>query len=139
MEFRLEVTDDWPPVSTETLWVEELGDKTYRIDNSPFFVRDLAVDDTVTGLETDGPFLTFVEKVMSGGHSTLWVIVLEYSIKDALIESVRSQGCFVEVSPWPSLLSLDVPTKSSLEDVRLALQTFGLDSSISVVEGCLGR
>jgi hypothetical protein len=138
MEFRLEVTDDWPPVSSETLWVEELSYGRFRIDNSPFFVRDLAVDDIVAGLETDSPFLTFVERVKSGGHSTVWVITMDQSIKETLIESVRRQGCFVEVSPWPSLLSLDVPSKRALKDLRSTLKELGQNSDISVVESCLG-
>lgn len=138
MEFRLETTDDWPPVSSETLWVEELSYGRFRIDNSPFFVRDLAVDDIVVGLETESPFLTFVEKVASGGHSTVWVITIDQSIKESLIDSVRSQGCFVEVSPWPSLLSLDVPSKRSLKDLRSMLRKLGQHSDISVVESCLG-
>lgn len=137
MEFRLQVSEDWPPVSSETLWVETLDEGNFRVDNPPYFVRDLAVDDVVEGAETDGPFLTFIEKVASGGHSTVWVITLDKADKAWLIESMRSEGCFVEVSPWPSLMTLDVPTKIALEKVRRILQPLVSESFISVVEGCI--
>ncbi|MCW2498014.1 DUF4265 domain-containing protein, partial [Jatrophihabitans sp.] len=45
--FEIEVIDGWPPVSSERLWAFSLGDDIYRIDNAPWFVRDLAIGDLV--------------------------------------------------------------------------------------------
>ena len=46
--FPLEVdVDGWPPVSAERVWAFDLGDGRFRIDNPPWFVRNLAVGDIV--------------------------------------------------------------------------------------------
>ena len=46
--FELERDEDgWPPVSGERLWAFDLGDGTYRIDNVPWYVENLAVEDVV--------------------------------------------------------------------------------------------
>jgi hypothetical protein len=49
--FELEVDEDgWPPVGGERVWAFDLGDDLYRIDNVPWFVRDLAVGDVVVAV-----------------------------------------------------------------------------------------
>ena len=84
MEFPLTIESDWPPVSVETLWVAALGDGHFRIDNIPFFVRDIAVDDVVVGKSGQGGLLRFVRKFASGGHSTIWVISHDQEAQQSL-------------------------------------------------------
>lgn len=42
--------DGCPPAESEGLWAEPLGDDLYRIDNTPWFVRDVSADDIVKAL-----------------------------------------------------------------------------------------
>jgi hypothetical protein len=44
--FRLEQDEDgWPPAGSEGLWAAPLGGDVYRIDNTPWFARNVAADD----------------------------------------------------------------------------------------------
>ena len=48
VRFKLDVDHDgWPPAESEGLWAEPLGDDTFRVDNTPWFVRNLASGDVV--------------------------------------------------------------------------------------------
>ena len=79
MAFRLEVESNWPPVSIESLWVESIGDDKFRIDNSNFLLKGIAVDDIVEGrLESADKeeVFYFSRKLKAGRHSTIQVIVI---------------------------------------------------------------
>ena len=121
MAFRLEVEVDWPPVSVETLWVESLGGEKFRIDNSPFFVKGISVDDIVEGrLEgaDDEEMLYFVRKLESSRHSTIQVIVLVDDIVSEIKSDVAAAGCHIEVSPWPSMFSIDIPDRPLVDVIH---------------------
>ena len=137
MEFRLEVIDDWPPVSAESLWVEPIGDGKFRIDNSPFFVRNIAVGDLVEGAEVLDEPVKFVGKISSGGHSTVWVITLNDKIGESLKGGIRELGCHVEGSPWPSLISIDVPSGSHLGELHRLLREVASTGQIEFVDACV--
>jgi hypothetical protein len=112
MTFRLEVEDNWPPVSAESLWVETIGEGRFRIDSTPFLARGVAIDDVVEGW-SDGAYeedmLHFSRKLEKGGHSTIQVIVILDEVAPDIKNEVTETGCTIEVGPWPSLLSIDVP------------------------------
>jgi hypothetical protein len=43
VRFRLEQDEDgWPPAESEGLWAVPLGGNAYRIDNTPWFARNVA-------------------------------------------------------------------------------------------------
>jgi hypothetical protein len=48
VHFRLEIENDWPPASVESLWAVDQDDGTARLDNIPWFVRGIACGDIVT-------------------------------------------------------------------------------------------
>ena len=53
--FRLKKdADDYPPDDWESLWASETGLNLYSIDNIPFFVRGVSLNDTVSAEERDG-------------------------------------------------------------------------------------
>jgi hypothetical protein len=37
IEFDFENGSDWPPVSSESLWVQKVDEGRFRLDNVPFF------------------------------------------------------------------------------------------------------
>jgi hypothetical protein len=139
MEFRLEIEENWPPVSTETLWVESVGAGSYKIDNAPFFVKNIAVGDIVDGERTNGELLSFERKTASGGHSTIWVIALEDEIRQPLRDSIYSMNCSFESGPWPSLISIDVPDARYLDALHHYLDDLTSQGLISFVDGCIAR
>ncbi|MEV7972961.1 DUF4265 domain-containing protein [Cellulomonas sp. NPDC089187] len=48
IRFALEPDEDgWPPVASEGIWAQPLGDGRYRLDNTPWFVRGTSANDVV--------------------------------------------------------------------------------------------
>ena len=72
--FRFERTGVWPPVPSEGLRVEDLGDGTYRVTEVPFFVLNIGLGDVVRA-EVGGieKVLWAGERVSWGGHQTVRV------------------------------------------------------------------
>lgn len=82
MAFHLPVEDDdpdhpWPPYAVETMWVEALGKDRYRVDNIPFFVKPLAVNDIVRGQRSDpsSDLVLFSSRLEWSGRSTVRIVV----------------------------------------------------------------
>jgi len=73
--FPLAQEDGWRPVGSERLWALPLGENRYRIDNVPWFVRDLAVGDVVIAKSEDrGSHPVFAELVQRSDHVTVRLI-----------------------------------------------------------------
>lgn len=62
------VADD-PHVGSESMWVEVIGDGTFRLKNIPGWTSGVALDDVVAGRQHQG-LLTFASTVAGAGHST---------------------------------------------------------------------
>src|SRR6202035_5372387 len=75
VEFQLDHDDDgWPPATTERLWAVPLGEGLVRIDNIPWFVRNIAFGDIVqTRTDPDGG-LWAAERIQWSGHCTICVV-----------------------------------------------------------------
>lgn len=122
--FELERDEDgWPPLSAESLWAYDLGDGTFRIDNVPWYVRDLAVDDIVAAANQDGR-LVFTEFARKSEHLTIRI----YCLTDAditaeaasVVEVFRSFGLYTERTGG-RLLALDIPPGSDLPGIMQIL------------------
>lgn len=114
---------DWPPVDEEALWAIHLDGDRYKVDNVPFFARDVSLGDVVRAEQRAGaalPVVTAVEE--RGGHSTYRIIVeerLDGSKQDdfrALMETLREFGCDVEIAS-PRFIAIDVPPPVNLHAV----------------------
>ncbi|MFF2848361.1 DUF4265 domain-containing protein [Streptomyces sp. NPDC058001] len=72
--FQLEQNDGWPPVGSERLWAVPLDVGLVRIDNVPWFVRDLSLNDIVrTRIRADG-ISEATGKVSWSGNCTVRII-----------------------------------------------------------------
>lgn len=60
---------DWHAYGTEGIWARRITYDTYRLDNIPFFVDDVSVNDVVRVIPSDEQLLV-AEVVARGGHST---------------------------------------------------------------------
>ena len=69
-----ELSEDWHGSGAETLWAEEIEGKQFRLDNTPFYVKNVSCGDVVTATEKNG-FLVLKEVVKRGGHSTYRIII----------------------------------------------------------------
>ncbi|WP_187280381.1 DUF4265 domain-containing protein [Streptomyces sp. IB2014 016-6] len=72
--YKLQQEQGWPPVEEEGLWAVALSDDVVRIDNIPWFVRDLAVNDLVGVVKDRSGILRPTEKLSWAGICTIRII-----------------------------------------------------------------
>ena len=109
VSFRLtRDADDYPPADWEHLWAIPRDADQFELDNIPFFARGVASGDLVSA-RSDGDQLVFDQVTLSGGHSTVRVIMYDTSQKAAVRDELAKLGCESEGSHLPSLFSVDVP------------------------------
>ncbi len=103
------VVDD-PTVGSETMWVENLRDGTFRLRNIPGWATGLAAEDVVAARQ-QGNVLAYTETIASGGHSTYRLALQQPDPTDAqsnAVEKLRDLGCaFEKLSN--RVLAVDVP------------------------------
>jgi hypothetical protein len=116
--------DGYPPDDTETVWVEDLGKSQYRIDNIPFYIRDISPDDIVEG-EFSAGRLVFRRLLIRSKLSVIRVIFFDQSKSDIVMASLVANGCRWEGSHLSNLYSVELPPSVKLEAIRsfLDLQT----------------
>ena len=115
--FRLEKdADGYPPEDVESLWGLRRPDGVL-IDNIPFFVRGVALGDTVEVTPAPDGALEFSGIVRGGGHSTYRILVLRTD--QGAIPEVMSEliGLGLAVEEDAGLLAVDVPPSIAVSGV----------------------
>jgi hypothetical protein len=142
MAFNLPAEDDdpdhpWPPYAVETMWVEALGDDRYRIDNIPFFVKPLAIDDIVRGQRSESDstseFVWFSERLQWSGRSTVRVIT--FSDEDEILTTLKDMGCsFERLHP---IIAVDIPDGEAIGQAHAFLLVKQRGGALDLEEACL--
>ena len=137
LRFPLIVEDGWPPVDAETLWGTRAGSDTYVIDNVPFFVQGIAVGDRIQAIpDPDSPVPVFLKRLSSGGHSTIQVITMQDQVIDKVRVEVNRWNCGLEISPWPDLLAIDIPSSSNYGLMVSFLEDLAAERELEFIEAC---
>ncbi len=137
--FELEQDEDgYPPASAETLWSVQVGEGLFKIDNVPFFVFGIAVDDVVSAVPEEGVF-RFKDVVQPSGHSTLRVVVYDPSDVPAVHALFKQMGCSTEQSHLPRLIAIDVPPSVSLDELKRVLDSGREQERWGYEEACLAE
>jgi hypothetical protein len=139
--FPLEVDEDgWPPVGAERMWAFDLGDGRYRIDNVPWFVRDLAVGDVVVAVPPGpGSHPVFRRIHTRSGHLTIRLICFRggplAGELQPVIDRFTPLGVHAEGAAQYGMVALDIPPGSDLRAVRERLDAGAADGSWEWEEG----
>ncbi len=126
--FELEVDDEgWPPVGAERVWAEPLGSDTYRVDNTPWFARDVAADDIVRAIPPDdGSWPVYVETVRRSGNSTIRVIPFEAGplggSLQAILDLFTPHGAYGEGAGSHPVVALTLPPDADLRSTHALLR-----------------
>lgn len=125
VRFPLSAEDRSFGVDAENIWAERVGHNSYRIDNIPFYVYGISLDDVVRAIERDG-HTVFEAVLLHGGHSTYRVLVqddagFESPAFQSRQELLRQLGCSFEVAKrrW---IAIDVPPKTDIFAVYKELE-----------------
>jgi hypothetical protein len=137
--FEFEVEDGWPPVAAERVWAFRLGGDRYRIDNVPWFVRDLAVGDVVRAVSPDADTQpVFVELLERSDHVTIRLVCFRAGPLRGDLASAMARfeglGLYCEGVGQYSLL-IDIGPADPLPEIVTVLRRGQADGSWEYEEG----
>ncbi|MFI8350051.1 DUF4265 domain-containing protein [Streptomyces sp. NPDC085596] len=139
--FRLEIEDDWPPASVESLWAVDQGDGTARLDNIPWFVQGIACGDVVATEPDEEGVRWAGEVVRCSGNCTIRLIVLRDGgskpARQSVIDAFRELGVDGEGMERFDMVALDVPPTADLAKVRRLLDHGAAKEWWDMEEGCI--
>lgn len=135
--------DEWHGQSSETVWVEPIGDGVFRIRNVPFYARNLSFGDVISAREAANSALTLDKVVSRGGHSTYRIrladsVSLEDLTFDKYWQPLEAAGCTYERAT-ERLLGVDVPPAAGIYEVYDLLSTGENEGAWSFEEGHCGH
>jgi len=125
--FDLATEEEWPPVKSERVWCLQVGEDSYRVDNVPWFVPDLAVGDVVRARPpAPDTHPVFEELVNRSDHVTIRLIVfrrgpLEGDLARAL-EPFTALGVYGEGVSQFGMLALDIEPTAPLPAIVATLR-----------------
>lgn len=142
--FELEVDDEgWPPVGAERVWAEPLGSDTYRLDNTPWFARNVAADDIVRAVApNDDLWPVYVETVEWSGNYTIRIIpfpggALHGSLQ-AVLDLFTPLGAYGEgAAPTHPIVALTIPPAADIRGAHALLVQGKDDGWWDYEEGCI--
>lgn len=120
--FNLNVIDDYPPVSVESVWSEKLDGNIFKIKNIPFYTKEASLDDDVSvDRGVDGEWV-FKGVVTASDNSTLRIVFFEVGEREVekILEELVNVGCAWE-GMGARFYSVNIPGKVNLDDVLLLL------------------
>jgi hypothetical protein len=121
--FPLEVDEEgWPPVGSERVWAYALGEDRYRVDNAPWFVRDLAIGDVVEAIAPDPEshpvFTRILEK---SDHLTIRLVCFRAGPLagdlQAILDVFVPLGAYGEGASQYAMVALDIPAGVPLHPI----------------------
>jgi hypothetical protein len=121
MFFFLEKDEDgYPPDDSETVWVEELKGNRYRIDNIPFYIRDISPEDIVTGRMV-GENLVFDELLSKSMISVFRIVFFDKSKAEGVLSKLVRAGCRWEGSHLANFYSVELPASVNIQAIKESL------------------
>lgn len=133
--FEVECIDS-DEIEIESMWAIPQKEG-YKIDNIPFYAKNVALNDIVTAEEIEGD-LYAGEVLFPSGHSTVRIYFFDTeSIRD-VIDTLKTQGCDAEISDNPNLVAIDIPAKINYSEIREYLNEGEAAGRWEYEEGCLG-
>lgn len=113
--------DGYPPVSAESVWVQEEVDGRFIIENVPFFAKEATIGDVVEAHIEDG-VLIYKSTVRRSGNSLVRVIVFEGTNVGDVSTRFERMGCQTEIYAALGLVSVSIPPEVMLSDVQAVLR-----------------
>lgn len=129
--------DGYPPVSVEGVWVEPVPSGDFRIENIPFYARELSCDDIVSGRLSGDGNLHFAGLVVPSGNSTFRVIVHEGARLDRVRSGIVEHGVTTEVDRRQQLIAIDIPSTVRIEPLLNYLMSLRDEGIADFEEGAL--
>lgn len=110
------------------------------IDNTPFYAREIALNDVVSATTDIDGVLTFSSLVRPSGHSTvrLWFGKDNLHALVSIRQKLRELGCTSEQSDLPRLVAIDIPPVVPYKRARQFFVDGEKAGLFDYEEACLG-
>ena len=128
-------SDGYPPEEWEGLWAIPLGCNRFKIDNIPFYAKELSCDDIIEANEEDVGYI-FSRVIHKSDNSTIRVVIYDLEDEQSVRNAISSFNCSIEGTGTSGLIAVNVP-KDKLVEVENFLQSAFIDGRIDFEEGAL--
>lgn len=130
-----ESVDGYPPEEWEGLWATPMGNGHFKIDNIPFYAKNLSCDDIVEATRQGSEYV-FQRVVEPSENSTIRVMLYDLAGEDAVRKVLNAMGCSIEGTGTPGLIAVNVP-RETLEEVIETLEEAFAKEKLDFEEGAL--
>ena len=127
--------DGYPPEEWESLWEIPMGNNKFKIDNIPFYAKNLSCDDIVEAIPNRDDYV-FKNIVISSENSTIRVVIYDLMDERSVRNELVSLGCSSEGTGTLGLIAVNVP-KYTLNDVLNFMENAFADERLDFEEGAL--
>ena len=121
----------------ESLWALPT-DRGYRIDNIPFYAKEVAYNDIVAAVADESGALCFQHLVEAAGHSTVRLWFARDADVQGVRDTLRQLGCASELD-LARLVAVDVPPSVPYSEIRRYLDVQEAARVFEYQEACLGQ
>lgn len=127
--------DGYPPEEWEGLWATPTSDGCFKIDNIPFYAKNLSCGDLVEASREGNKYL-FKRVVKPSENSTIRIILYDLADEAEVRKSFTDFGCSIEGTGTPGLIAVNVP-KKNLESVIDSLEEAFAEDKLDFEEGAI--
>ncbi|WP_181234578.1 DUF4265 domain-containing protein [Enhygromyxa salina] len=139
IEFELEPNEDgFPPIGSESLHAIPREDGSFILDNTPFFVTEVALGDRIAAdriLDSENKF-AFSHVLEPSSAKSISIIFLVKELEQSIFDNLRDRGCYCEFAEFRALrmLAVSVPETCDYGALRAYLEEHEADETISFAE-----
>lgn len=137
VKILFEVEKDDGSIDLESLWARPVANG-YKIDNIPFYAREVACDDVVSATPDERGTLRYTGLVTPSGHSTIRIWFADQAKVQDVRTRLREMGCPSELD-LPRLAAVDIPPSIPYDTVRTYLAEEEAAGVFEYEEACLGQ
>lgn len=123
----------------ENVWANKVGEY-YRIDNIPFYAKNIALGDLVS-VEYDNQenALYFEDFIEVSGNSVIRIIFFKLELKDSICKELEQLGCFWEGSDKESLISISIGKELDYNEIINYIKDQFKLGNIDYEEACIAH
>jgi hypothetical protein len=138
-------SDGWPPVSSEDVWGVAVSEDMIRVDNIPWFVRDVSVGDLIRVRPLSAGLYKAVEKIAWSGNCTIRIILLDPGMEmraggiAEVVAKFDTLGADGEILATYNMAAINIPPSANVREAKMLLIEGEGKGWWTYEEACVGR
>jgi len=122
---NLEVIDGYPPVSMESIWVEVTEEGYLKVNNIPFYSKEISLGDIVSVIQKEENYLLYDKTIIHSKNSTLRIVFFNENqkFKDKILTKLIDLGCEYEAFNI-NFYAINIPIQVDIEEIYNFLDEF---------------